>query len=82
MLILKTGRIKLSDEPWVHRLITHSVSGREDAFRNGIRSRDGRCVMSGVVNIRAPFDIWSGFEAAHIFPLESESWWNENNYGK
>lgn len=26
--------------------------------------------------------MWSGFEAAHIFPLESESYWIEQNYGR
>lgn len=66
----------------MHRLITHSVSGREDAFRQGIRARDGKCVISGMVNRRAPFNMWSGFEAAHIFPLESESYWIEQNYGR
>lgn len=78
----ETGRIEVNNEPWVHRIITHSISGRDLAFRDGIRARDGRCVISGVVNARAPFDIWSGFEAAYIFPLESESHWAERNYGR
>ena len=56
------------------------MSGREDAFRNGIRDRDGRCVISGVVNLNAPYR-WTGFEAAHIFPLEKESLWLQFNYG-
>lgn len=78
----ETGRIEVNNEPWVHRIITHSISGRDLAFRDGIRARDGRCVISGVVNARAPFDIWSGFEAAYIFPFESESYWAERNYGR
>ncbi|CCX12136.1 Similar to hypothetical protein CPC735_035660 [Coccidioides posadasii C735 delta SOWgp]; acc. no. XP_003071005 [Pyronema omphalodes CBS 100304] len=45
--------IEVSNEPWVHRLISHNLSGREDAFRDGIRSRDGKCVISGLVNSRA-----------------------------
>ncbi|TGZ81029.1 hypothetical protein EX30DRAFT_294648, partial [Ascodesmis nigricans] len=80
--IYSNSHIEVSNEPWVHRLISHSVSGREDSFRHGIRARDGRCVMSGVVNIRAQYDIWSGFEATHIFPLEKESLWNQYNYGR
>ena len=66
----------------MHRLITHSVPGREDAFRNGIRARDGKCVISGVVNTRAHRGNWTSFEAAHIFPLESESHWIQCNYGR
>lgn len=72
----------MSDEDWVHRLITHSVSGREDSFREGIRARDGKCVISGVVNRAAYRGGWTTFEAAHIFPLESESYWIENNYSR
>jgi hypothetical protein len=37
--------------------------------------------MSGIINRRSSHDNWSGFEAAHIFPLESESYWNEANFG-
>lgn len=32
-------------------------------------------MISGVRNIRSQWDIWSGFEAAHVFPLEHESLW-------
>ena len=64
----------VSDEPWVQRLPSHkNVSGREDVFRNGIRARDGKCVISGMVNKSAYRDSWAGFDAAHIFPLEKES---------
>lgn len=62
------------------RLITHCDSGREDSFRDGIRTRDGKCVLSSVVNQGSSFGVWSGFEAAHIFPLQSESYWNEANF--
>ena len=74
--------IIVSDEPWVHRLITHSESGREDSFRDGIRDRDGKCVISGLENTASSFNIWTSFQAAHIFPLESESYWNETNLGR
>ncbi|TGZ84153.1 hypothetical protein EX30DRAFT_100153 [Ascodesmis nigricans] len=50
------------------------------AFRHGVRECDGKCVMMGIVNRRAPHGTWSSFEAAHIFPLEKESWWDEHNY--
>jgi len=64
----------------VHRIITNSESGREDSFRDGIRARDGKCVISGVVNRNAPFGNWRSFESAHIFPLQSESYWNQANF--
>jgi hypothetical protein len=38
-------------------------------------------VISGVVNPWAP-DMWTSFEAAHIFPLEKEDYWRRFNYGR
>ena len=52
----------------------HLTHGRGAVFRDGIRARDGGCVVTGSVNLMAPDD-WSPFEAAHIFPLEKESLW-------
>lgn len=57
------------------------MSGGEEAFKNGIRKRDGRCVVSGEVNESADLDIWAGYEAAHVFPLEYEEWWNDQGLG-
>jgi len=39
------------------QLITHSDSGREDSFRDGIRARDGKGVLSNVVNQGSSFDV-------------------------
>ncbi|KAG0137886.1 HNH endonuclease-domain-containing protein [Tuber indicum] len=75
------SRIHLTDEPWVHRIISHNVSGGNNAFRNGIRARDGKCVISGVTNLNVRRR-WTSFEVAHIFPLEKENYWNEEGYGR
>lgn len=72
----------MSDEPWVARVISHSISGRENSFRDGVRARDGKCVVSGTVNTRAAWDIWSGFQACYVFPLEKENLWIEDNYSR
>jgi hypothetical protein len=44
-------------------------SGREDAFRDGVRARDGKCVITGEVGIIS-IGSWVGFQAAHVFPRE------------
>ena len=44
--------------------------------------RDHRCVISGEKAIGAPYDDWTGFEAAHIFPLAYEGHWTEHNYNR
>lgn len=72
----------MNDEPWIARLMSHSVSDREDQFRRGVRARDGKCVISGQVNKLAQGGIWWGFEAAHVFPVEKESLWIQFNYGR
>lgn len=64
------------------RIASHSVSGGEDQFRDGVRARDGRCVISGQINLGAPWDDWAGLESAHVFPLEKESLWVQLGYGR
>lgn len=80
-LSIHLGTIHLTSEAWIARRVSHSESGREDSFRNGIRTRDGRCVITGQVNLLAPYR-WTGFEAAHIFPLEKETLWRQSGYGR
>ncbi|KAG0636814.1 hypothetical protein HOY80DRAFT_1017240 [Tuber brumale] len=60
--------IQVSDESWVHRLISHGISRREDGFQIDIRNRDGKCVISGipVPEIHIQSNNWTTFEAAHI----------------
>ena len=52
------------------------------AFKEAVQARDGRCIVSKVENLRARYGQWSGFEAAHIFPLAYEHQWQESNYGR
>ena len=80
--LIYLGPIHLNDEPWVARLITYSLSGRPDEFRNGVRHRDRKCVITGQVNNLAPWNRWPGMHAAHVFPLEYENIWREHNYGR
>lgn len=63
-------------------MISFSESGREDSFRTEVRQRDGRCVISGDINLLEPWDIWDGLQAAHVFPLEKENLWTQYNFGR
>lgn len=81
-LLTEIGSIKLTNEPWVLRILSHSVSGREESFREGLRKRDGKCVLSGFENLNADIGDWSPFEGAHIFPLEKENIWITQNFGR
>jgi hypothetical protein len=76
------GPITVSDEPSFARLISHAITGREDAVGNGVRARDGKCVISREPNDMAKYDHWEGYQAAHVFPLHLENLWVQFDYGR
>jgi len=79
--LIYSGPIQISDEAWFSQLISYATSGWEDGFRNGVRARDEKCVISEKINDGALWDVWAGFEAAHMFPLQYESLWTQYDYG-
>ncbi|KAK9243184.1 HNH endonuclease-domain-containing protein [Lipomyces tetrasporus] len=76
------SRGAITDEPCITRILSRTITGRDDFFRAQVRERDGKCVITGVVNTEAPRNMWVGFEAAHIFPVSSESYWVENGFSR
>lgn len=72
----------MSDEVQLTRVHSIASGSRVQAFTEAVRARDGRCLVSKVENRRARFDFWTGFEAAHIFPLAYEHQWKENKFGR
>ena len=55
---------------------------RIQAFSDAVRSRDRRCAVSGdVVPLFGDEPYYSGFDAAHIFPLAYEDYWKQHGYG-
>ena len=61
--------MRTSNERFSLRALSSSNTPRDVEFRNQVRQRDRRCVITGRINLDAPADRWIGFEAAHIFPL-------------
>jgi hypothetical protein len=59
-----------------------SIGSRLHAFRDEVRKRDGRCVITGKIALGAYRDHWIGFEAAHIFPLAYEDHWIQHNFAR
>ena len=39
-------------------------------------------MVSGRKALGADFGIWSGFQAAHIFPLAYEGYWKQHGFGR
>ncbi|KAF8533552.1 HNH endonuclease-domain-containing protein [Trichophaea hybrida] len=80
--IVTNGSITVNNEPWLVRTISVASGTRVAVFRDAVRERDRRCVVTGKPALRADHGIWRGFEAAHIFPLAYEGHWNKENYGR
>ncbi|KAK9243267.1 HNH endonuclease-domain-containing protein [Lipomyces tetrasporus] len=78
------GRILITNEWCITRVLSHTVSGRDEMFRQRVRERDGKCVVSGVVNHTRLVDQgdWSSYHAAHIFPLSGEEWFIANGFSR
>jgi len=55
---------------------------RMTAFRDAVRGRDRRWVITGQRAHRADYYIWRDFEVAHFFPLAYEGHWMEHNYDR
>jgi HNH endonuclease len=53
---------------------------RTQSFRNAVRSRDGKCVVTGREAPDAANDNWDGLEAAHIVPLAHQDHWNNQGF--
>jgi len=81
MLTVNIVSLQVNNEPYVDRVISHSVTGRDDIFRERLRLRDSGCVISGKRNRLVHRGIWAGFEAAHVWPLhKGQEWINQGIY--
>jgi HNH endonuclease len=76
------GNFAINDEPWLVRTISQATGTRVQSFCHNVRERDRRCVVSGIRVPGAHVDDWTGFEAAHIFPLAYEDHWRNNGYDR
>ncbi|KAF8449902.1 HNH endonuclease-domain-containing protein [Kalaharituber pfeilii] len=79
--IVTNGRIVVNNEPWLVRTNSASSGSRFIAFRDSVRDRDRRCVMTREGAL-AEYGIWFGFEAAHVFPLAYEGHWNDQQFDR
>ncbi|KAK9361339.1 hypothetical protein V1504DRAFT_432917 [Lipomyces starkeyi] len=76
------GTISITDELCIERLISSTASGRTEKFRNQVRERDGKCVITGTVKTMLYGNRWFGFEAAHVFPLYLEQLFVDSKFSR
>ena len=80
--IVADGTVDVNDEIVLTRTMSLGTGTRIQEFKESVRNRDGRCVVTGVENIVAKAGLWQGFEAAHIFPLAYEQHWKQHNFAR
>ncbi|KAK9349703.1 HNH endonuclease-domain-containing protein [Lipomyces doorenjongii] len=76
------GMITFTDEPCITRVYSRTRSGRNETFRNEVRERDGKCVITGRLNKGAYRNDWTGFEAAHVFSLSHGQLFKESGFSR
>jgi hypothetical protein len=79
---LLIGPIQINNETPLTRTISLQTGTRIEAFRDAVRLRDRRCIITGEEVLGAQYGRWQGFEAAHIFPLAYEQHWNSQGYSR
>lgn len=63
--------MEMTKERWFSRIFSRSAkSEQDDNFRDGERARDGKCVLTSLVNLEAEDGYWGGFDSSHVLPLE------------
>ncbi|KAK9366290.1 hypothetical protein V1509DRAFT_294463 [Lipomyces kononenkoae] len=77
-------QISVTDELCITRVLSHSTTGRNEAFRKQVRERDRKCVITGLANTERNIadDDWSVYHAAQIVPLSAEEYFIANNFSR
>ncbi|KAK0651382.1 HNH endonuclease-domain-containing protein [Cercophora newfieldiana] len=78
--VVADGTVKKAAEAAFTRMMSFQTGTRVDEFRDEVRERDGRCVVTKEENLNKEFGLWEGFEAAHIFPLAYEHQWKTQGW--
>ncbi len=81
LLNIVSGSIAVTGECPLLRATSMSTGTRVRAFRDSVRDRDRRCLISGDA-AQDRRGNWRGCDAAHIFPLAYEGHWHEHDYGR
>ncbi len=79
-LILSDVPVLPSSQRYFTRALSVTTGTRLRSFKQQVRDRDGRCVVSKVRSLGPQYDEWDGFEAAHLVPLAHASEWTSRGF--
>ncbi|PUU82978.1 hypothetical protein B9Z19DRAFT_937281, partial [Tuber borchii] len=70
----------VNNEPWLFRVRAVDANAPPKGFRDAVRARDRRCVITGCP--AGGIWEWHGYEPTFIFPLTYEQHWITHGYDK
>ncbi|PUU73717.1 hypothetical protein B9Z19DRAFT_1162160 [Tuber borchii] len=79
-LINTAGSLQVNNEPWLFRVRAVGANAPPESFRDAVRERDYRCVITG--EPAGGYYDWTGYEPTFIFPLTHEQHWVTHGYDK
>ena len=79
-LICTAGSLMTNNEPWLARRGNGRPKIYTTTFRDAVRERDRRCVITGHRAVNAAYGFWGGFCATHIFPPEYAEHWADSGH--
>lgn len=79
--IVADGTVNVNGRPVVTRCPSRSTGTRLRSFKDQVRERDGRCVVSKMESDGPQAGFWIGFEATHIVPIACGQLWRNNGFG-
>jgi len=77
---LRLGSVTITDEAPLLRT-NFPMPATVESFRDAVRERDKGCILTGRMVRSCGSYRWTGLEAAHIFPLVYEGYWNDCGFG-
>ena len=76
------GSLRVNNEPWLVRTRSEGLFALGKSFRDALRERDRRCVITEQPALKAKYKNWTRFIATPIFPLTHEQHWATHGYDK
>ncbi|KAK0715713.1 hypothetical protein B0H67DRAFT_601200 [Lasiosphaeris hirsuta] len=80
--VVADGTVQKTAEAAFARMMSFQPTRTNNEFRDQVRERDGRCVVTKEENPNKEFEIWDGFDAAHIIPIAYLHQWNVQGWSQ
>ena len=74
------NKMKVNGEAVLTKTRAKDGANRTTSFRSAVQKRDMGCIISGLEAPNSFYNSFSGFQAAHIFPVAYGKQWKDNKF--